>query len=197
MLNAENRKDRIYPKDMQSVKGNHLQRYLFAVQWVEKLGANSVLDAACGVGYGSKMLRDVAQSVIGIDADEGAIAHAKHYFPGPDYRCMNIATWRGTADCVVSLETIEHLPDPLAVLLQFRSSRNLILSVPNEDKIRWAADTFDGQVYPHFRHYTSKQLDELLSESGWTVESRWSQKSKNEPTIYPNLDGDCLVYVCS
>ena len=51
----------------------HLHRYSFAKEFVK---GKKVLDLACGEGYGSSMLAEEADEVIGIDIDESTIKHA-------------------------------------------------------------------------------------------------------------------------
>lgn len=85
-------------------------RYLRPVTYAN---GKDVLDIACGEGYGSSMLADVAKSVIGVDIAEEAIAHAS-----TQYAASNLAFRQGNAaeipledasvDLVVSFETIEH-----------------------------------------------------------------------------------------
>ncbi len=193
--------DRIYPENLQSVQSNHLRRYMFATDTCAEKGWHRILDAACGVGYGSAMLHKIGCDVTGIDADEDAIEHAEKHFPGPHFMRMNISgvTQIPRAfDCVVSIETIEHLPEPFETLCEFRMmALNLIVSVPNQLVVPFAPDKFEGHEYPHLKHYTPDALDAILVSSGWKVDSRWSQRSKNEPTIYPNVEGQNLLYVCS
>ena len=55
----------------------HMQRYNFAKKFVKD---KCVLDAACGEGYGSKMLSECAKSVVGIDVDETAVSQAKEKY---------------------------------------------------------------------------------------------------------------------
>ena len=51
----------------------HLHRYAFAKEFVKD---KTVLDLACGEGYGSAMLAEEAEQVTGIDINECAIKHA-------------------------------------------------------------------------------------------------------------------------
>jgi cyclopropane fatty-acyl-phospholipid synthase-like methyltransferase len=53
----------------------HLHRYAFAAQLVK---GKRVLDLACGEGYGSNMLAQEAESVIGLDIDEKVVYHASN-----------------------------------------------------------------------------------------------------------------------
>jgi protein-L-isoaspartate O-methyltransferase len=55
-------------------EAEHFHRYYVARQMARGV---DVLDIACGEGYGSALLAQVARSVVGIDLDEEAIAHAR------------------------------------------------------------------------------------------------------------------------
>ena len=55
--------------------GKHLIRYNFANLFVKE--KSDVLDAACGVGYGSNILSKKAKSIIGVDYSKSAIKFAK------------------------------------------------------------------------------------------------------------------------
>ena len=58
------------------IEEDHLARYDFACKFVNR---KKVLDIACGMGYGSKMLSKAgALCVDGVDISEEAIEYAKH-----------------------------------------------------------------------------------------------------------------------
>lgn len=96
----------------------HLARYEFASQVV---AGRSVLDVACGSGYGSAMLREAgAIRVVGVDVSAEAIDHASRTFggSGAEFRVgsaerLDLAE---RFDAIVSFETIEHLQAPDAFL---------------------------------------------------------------------------------
>ncbi|NLF02269.1 MAG: class I SAM-dependent methyltransferase [Anaerolineales bacterium] len=100
----------------QSILEGHLRRYRLAQRYVQ---GRRVLDAACGVGYGSAMLQQAgAASVLGVDYKLAALQYARQHYHCPgvcfaqaDLDCFDWPT--GAFDAVVSLETIEHLRDPL------------------------------------------------------------------------------------
>jgi SAM-dependent methyltransferase len=96
----------------------HLKRYDFALPHCRD---RDVLDAACGVGYGSARLAEVARRVVGVDRDEAAIAYARRRYPAPnvEYRLADLLALdlpSESFDVVCSFETIEHLPDQDAFL---------------------------------------------------------------------------------
>ncbi len=118
----------------------HLDRYRFAEQFVS---GKTVLDAACGSGYGTKMLAGTAENVTGIDISKEAIEYA-----GMLYKADNISYVIGTVsdlpfpdmsfDVVVSFETIEHIDRDTQILFLDEIKRVikregiLIISTPNK-----------------------------------------------------------------
>ena len=99
-----------------------------------------MLDCACGVGYGSKMLAESGSNrlVTGVDVSPAAITHAKRCFSHERVYYI-IADMRALAigikfDTIVSLESLEHVDDPSAVLRRFsahmHNESNLVASLP-------------------------------------------------------------------
>jgi 2-polyprenyl-3-methyl-5-hydroxy-6-metoxy-1,4-benzoquinol methylase len=64
-----------------------------------------------------------AASVVGVDANPEAFEHARLKYTTDRVRFERdmIETWSGDADCVVFLQTIEHVQDPDAVLEHVRA----------------------------------------------------------------------------
>jgi len=98
----------------------HLKRYEFARPWC---GERTVLDAGCGVGYGTAHLAEVTASVVGVDRDEDAIAYARERYarPNVEFRVGDLLDLDLPAaffDVVCSFETIEHLEDVDAFLAE-------------------------------------------------------------------------------
>ncbi len=115
----------------------HLMRYRFAI---EHLQPGRVLDIACGVGYGTKLLSgaDVIQAAIGVDISVDAIEYARSQYghDGIKFVTANALEFTDTSgfENIVSLETIEHVPDPRAFLAHLvsllKSNGILVGSVP-------------------------------------------------------------------
>lgn len=188
---------RQWPTRYGDLSDHHLIRYEFAA----KVSSGRVLDAACGVGYGSQILSTGDQEVVGVDASQEAVDWANRYFPGPRYICGRIedAPWDGEFDTVVSLETVEHIRDARPILRAFRKAcrGELIVSVPNEERYPFKAENFAKDESPHFRHYTPKEFQELLEDCGFRVMERFCQKSKFEPWVVAGTDGIFMIYLCA
>jgi len=88
----------------------HLHRYAM----VRDLAIGKiVLDVACGEGYGSAHLAEVAHQVIGVDVSQDVIGHAIHRYKRDNLEfrlgsCTEIPISDSSIDLVVSFETIEH-----------------------------------------------------------------------------------------
>lgn len=117
----------------------HKQRYDF---FAHQCTGRDVLDAACGIGYGTKILAEAgAARVLGVDIAGDAIAMAKQQFghPAVSFLQKDVANLAGMGpfDVIVSFETIEHVPDPefflQAVRGVIRDDGLFVCSTPNPD----------------------------------------------------------------
>ena len=91
----------------------HVARYAVLRQYAY----GHVLDVACGCGYGAYLLAgnpDVTH-VTGVDASAEAIAHAREHYAHPKVSFVQSGlesfTSGAKVDLVISVETLEHLPD--------------------------------------------------------------------------------------
>lgn len=111
--------ERIIPdEDSPGIVAIHEKRYRFALP---QCAGKDVLDAACGVGYGSALLATSAAHVMGVDLSPEAIDYARSRYGGPnvDFRVGDLLALDlpdASFDVVCSFETIEHLPDRDAYL---------------------------------------------------------------------------------
>ena len=129
--------ERFTPEVRGAIWYEHWHRYAVAVPVATGL---RVLDAACGEGYGSALLARTAATVIGLDVDADAIAHARERYARSNLSftagsVASIPLPDASMDLVVSFETIEHLAEQPQMLAEFRRvlapSGALILSSPN------------------------------------------------------------------
>jgi len=116
--------ERYLPGVVGEIAYEHCHRYAFARRFV---AGRRVLDAACGEGYGSALLADVARHVVGVDIDSAVVAGASSRYGGRgnlEFRAASVTTLPladASVDAVVSFETIEHLEaaDQPAMLAEF------------------------------------------------------------------------------
>lgn len=116
--------------------GEHTARYDFAMHYVE---SRTVLDVACGTGYGLGVLKNKARYVTGMDINLGAARDARRQC-GENVSvllgdCLTLPFANASFDVVTSFETLEHLHDRRKFLFELRRVLNedgtLILSTPN------------------------------------------------------------------
>ncbi len=144
---------------------DHLSRYIFALSLCR---GKTVLDAACGFGYGAALLaNNGAKEVIGVDNSTDAIEEAaKRYgeknvsFEVADLE-QPLPLGENRFDLVVSFETLEHLEQAHTALdhLVRALSENgiLIISVPGE-KDAESENPF------HLQHFTKESFVSMLRE---------------------------------
>src|SRR3954449_5161838 len=95
------------------------QRHLVVYEWIaRRVQGRRVVDLACGEGYGTAVLGRTARSVVGVDANPEAYEHARAKYTGATvtFERTMVELWTGDVDGVVFLQTIEHIPDPDALL---------------------------------------------------------------------------------
>ncbi|HNP99484.1 MAG TPA: class I SAM-dependent methyltransferase [Bacteroidia bacterium] len=120
----------------------HFQRYKFFEAYYKD---KSVLDAACGTGYGTHhIISNGAKSAMGVDISDEAIKFCKANYSHKDllyskFDCSKLNEIGRTFDLVVSFETIEHLKDPEAfiknVAATLQPNGTFICSTPNKDRL--------------------------------------------------------------
>jgi SAM-dependent methyltransferase len=133
--------ERIVPDETSpGIVALHLKRYEFAAPFCR---GGEVLDAGCGVGYGSAYLGGVARRVVGVDRDEQAIAYARERYarPNVEFRVgdvLRLDFGDAELDTVCSFETIEHVDDADAFLAEtarvLRPGGVLVVSTPRAEE---------------------------------------------------------------
>lgn len=176
--------------DLKDIRKDHKARY----GWAAERLTGKVVDAACGVGYGSWILAEAGCTVRRFDLDKESVEYAKEHWDHPNitdtYQADALAAQfpNGGYDAVVAFEMLEHLEDPLTALGNFkRMAPRLLASVPNE-----ATFPHEGRYKHHFRHYTAREFEELLNKAGYEVRGWWGQEGKfGEPV--ENTQGRTLI----
>ncbi len=116
----------------------HVTRYQFASKFLH--GNDTVLDIACGTGYGAEIISKFCQHVNGIDNSPLAIDYAKknHQKTNIQFLLGDFFSATLMADVVLSFETVEHVKGKTfsQVLLKLNSlaKRKVIGSVPYNEK---------------------------------------------------------------
>lgn len=144
----------------------HWHRYMVASRFCAGL---SVLDVACGEGYGADLLADVAGTVTGVDISHEAIAHAQNRYRDKGNltfmqgSCEKIPLPDNSIDVAVSFETIEHLELQEQFLKELKRVLKpaglLLMSSPNK---RLYSDARDYHNEFHVREMYRDEFEQLL-----------------------------------
>ncbi|HKU59003.1 MAG TPA: class I SAM-dependent methyltransferase [Gaiellaceae bacterium] len=149
----------------------HLKRYEFARPWCE---GKEVLDVACGVGYGSAFLAQVAARVVGGDIDAEAIEYAQTRYATDNVEYVVVDATAlpfddATFDVVCAFETIEHVADRDAYLREvvrvLRADGTYLLSTPRVD----VTDERPANPF-HYVEYSRPDFEALLGRFFGRVE---------------------------
>jgi len=186
----------------------HLARYEFACKYVRGM---TVVDAACGTGYGSGILKKQgeATAVTGIDLSSEATDYAKarHGTQGVSFVCASadqIPVADDSTDAVISFETIEHVKDDVSLLEEFwrilKPGGLLICSTPNN----WPVDLSQHHLRSYdlhtFRSVLERKfiIDQIFNQnSGSNFEYNHDQKPGIQPTTVDNQStAECFIAVC-
>jgi O-antigen biosynthesis protein len=159
--------ERYVPIVSGKIRLEHYHRYLSVLNHVRD---KSVLDVACGEGYGSDLIAKYAESVIGVDLSEEAIKHATSAYCKANLQfehgsVLDLPFRNETFDVVISFETIEHLVEQSQMLDEIlrvmKTDGLLIISSPNRDVY---ADE-DGQHNEfHLKELNFDEFNGLLSD---------------------------------
>ncbi len=159
--------ERFVPEVEGDIRLEHMHRYIAARRIV---GGKRVLDIACGEGYGSDLLAEVAATVIGVDIDEASVSHAELTYRRSNLRFLSgdivaIPLDDASVDVVVSFETIEHLVDHRSMMLEIKRvlvpDGVLVLSSPDRHEY---SDVPKYKNPFHLRELYQSELIALLQE---------------------------------
>lgn len=148
------------------------RRHLVVYDWIaRRVNGKSVVDMACGEGYGTAVLAQTATSVIGVDANPEAFEHARAKYGSDRIEIVRdlIETYRPAdpVDAVTFLQTIEHVQDPVGVLRHFASlltpGGKAYVSTPN--LLTLAPEGAEKSENPwHVKEYKPAEFRELCQE---------------------------------
>ena len=163
----------------------HITRYEFAHRFIKT--GDTVLDIACGSGYGTKLLANVKNShIYGCDISKDAIEYAEKHYHGNNiiYEIQNISKLKYSDnffDCIVCFETIEHVPDYEKAIKEFtrvlKKNGILIISTPNKD----VTQNYEENEF-HYHEFSKNEFTTLLTRCFQNLRL-YSQKLIFEPPL--------------
>src|SRR3954467_13492858 len=170
------------------------RRHVAVYEWIaERCAGLRVADLAWGEGYGSDLLAEWADEVIGVDANPEAYEHARARYRRPNlsFRRELVEDFDQPVDAVVFLQTIEHIHEPAALLSRIAqiapaayisTPNRLTLAPPGAEKSDnpWHLREYDAGEYrellePHFAsvellglfHARKLRIHEIAIRAGW------------------------------
>ncbi|MEK4262971.1 MULTISPECIES: methyltransferase domain-containing protein [Paenibacillus] len=156
-----------------SIMEEHLQRYELACKYVNN---KLVLDAACGAGYGSKMLQQAgATHVTGVDIDNESLENARKVYAENNISYMygdvnKLNMGDRSVDVIVSFETIEHIDSGANWIKEsariLKDEGIFLVSTPNRKITNPGTYYVEQPLNPHhrFEYGVSEFVGELLKE---------------------------------
>jgi GT2 family glycosyltransferase/glycosyltransferase involved in cell wall biosynthesis/SAM-dependent methyltransferase len=147
------------------IEFEHYHRYCLARDLCD---GRDVLDIASGEGYGAALLAGVARSVVGVEIDAGAVAHAQGNYAGDNLRFLQgdalaIPLPEHSVDVAVSFETLEHVADHARFVAEIRRvlrPRGLFV-VSTPDRAVYSAHGIDPNPF-HVLELTETELRALM-----------------------------------
>lgn len=146
---------------------HHIRRYEFAANFLRTTDA--VLDVCCGSGYGSHIMKSVAQKVTGVDRNKTAINFAKAKYPECEFVEHNVLVYQysnsynlysNSYNVITMFESLDHL-DKISGIKLIKALANIcqdmmFLSLPQDQKL--------GINPYHLAEWSDTELKELLEQ---------------------------------
>ena len=172
----------------------HWHRYLYATQFAKD---KTILDIACGEGYGSNLLAQYAKQVVGVDIDPNTIrsASGKYIRRNIEFKVGSLDSFplheSAFFDSVVSFESIEHITEEQqeAFLLEVKQVLKpegiLLISTPNKlaysDVPAYRNEFHVKEFYVReFRSFLEKQFKhvKLLGQEIYPISYLWDTEEE-------------------
>ncbi|WP_261511444.1 class I SAM-dependent methyltransferase [Chryseobacterium paludis] len=141
----------------------HIATYEYARNFVKN---KKVLDYGCGSGYGTHMLSENTESIIGADISDEAIEYAKKEYSASNLRFMTISELENEKfDVITSFQVIEHVPNDREYTAHLKKMLNpggiLIISTPDKKHRLFRYIQQPWNIF-HLKEYTPESLQKML-----------------------------------
>ena len=207
--------ERFVPGNSQiRIEADHLERYRFLDSYVYN---NKVLDIACGVGYGSRLIMKAgAIQYVGVDISRESLQYARQQFLSENVSFVigDICNFNSkeSFDVIICFETIEHVSNYRSALKNLFSLLNntgvLIISSPN--RIITSPKALSVYDLPankfHTQEFTPNELVSELKKTGFYVSEaeifgqrqRWLYSNRHIQFLIRSLRfPDIFAYISS
>ena len=132
-------------------------------QAIEIIGERpvEVIDVGCGIGYGTRMLKEAGYNATGIDLNPNSVILAKENC-GVRAKQMNFFKSNLKGDVLVSFEMIEHVHfirdylEQIQAWMEEKKGRMFIISTPN-------SDLFHQQPNWHIHRFTQEVFEKIMT----------------------------------
>jgi 2-polyprenyl-3-methyl-5-hydroxy-6-metoxy-1,4-benzoquinol methylase/Flp pilus assembly protein TadD len=148
--------------------------------------ATSILDVGCAAGETGKLLKELGFArVVGIERDEENAARARELLDEVivgDVEQMEIPFERGSFDCIIFADVLEHLIEPGDVLRRFRDYLSpqgvVIASIPNVRNFLVIHNLVEGYWRytdegildrTHLRFFTITEIEAMFDDAGYEI----------------------------
>lgn len=155
-----------------------------------------ILDVGCGFGGLGRLLRERSEcEVFGVELNPAADTYLretyKRFWIG-DVESTVLPVEQGYFDCIVFADVLEHLVDPWKTLKRYsayvRNGGHVVASIPNVRNLsllfnlvakgRWRYEDSGLLDRGHLRFFTRKEIVNLFTQAGLTIESVLGNKDK-------------------
>jgi GT2 family glycosyltransferase/SAM-dependent methyltransferase len=198
----------------------HKQRYMSVLKLVE---GKTILDIACGEGYGSFLMASAAGKVFGVDINPELVEHASQKYKRDNIQYLQgsvsqIPLESNSVDIIISFETLEHVTEDVQIQFFGEVKRVLntngifIVSTPNKKNY---TERYNNKNKFHLHELQKDDFETLLKsrfghvclyDQGLEVSSLILRESdylnRNQLAVLPvnnkyHFEGKYLIGLCS
>jgi 2-polyprenyl-3-methyl-5-hydroxy-6-metoxy-1,4-benzoquinol methylase len=144
-------------------------RHQFAYRYAQQFATGKdILDVGCGTGYGSKILSECANYVLGLDYDADAVDYCRANFNAPNIEFQQIDADKleldREFDIAIAFQVIEHMHDVEGFVDHLKNivKQNglILITTPNVQTFHQA----DGCNPFHFSEMSFEKFERLISK---------------------------------